>query len=412
MCYTATEARRKMAKQSKPQRIRLTDSIVRNTKPTEKNLLLWDSEAPGLHVRITPSGTRTWYFFFRHQGKQYHPKIQSASLLCVDEARKAARKWAVSIEAGELPKGEKARNGEISNVEQLAARYLKDYAEPKKAASSVEIDRGLLRKHILPALGSKGIKEVRLQDVQAFLNDVGEETPVASNRCRALLSKMFNLAEQWELRSGLANPVKGTEKYSEEGRNRYLSTDELKRWGKALQDARKPGKSDNTALDAVDLLLFTGCRKSEILSLRWDAVDLASRLIQLPKDKTRQQKGREVYLSSQAVAILKRLKPKGPFVFPSPTIAGESLQDIRGTVESLCTKAKVDNFTPHDLRRTFSTVGRSELGFSFEDVDCLTGHVNKSVSATYARLTQKRALELIQSLGDQLEMMLKGEVGK
>jgi integrase len=391
---------------------KLTKSLIEKTPPSTKDIILRDSEVPGLQCKITPAGNRVFLFYYYNSstGKEHRPKIGNALQIPLEEARKMARLWAAEIIHGKKPKGERSRGTETRTIEQLAERYLAEHALPHKAASSVEIDRGLLRKHILPTLGTQLIAELKLQDIQRFLNSVGDDSASAANSCRALLSTMFNLAEQWELRTG--NPVKGTKKFSVEARKRYLTTEELPRWGKAIREAQKPGKRLGNAVDAIALLLFTGCRKEEILSLKWKSVEMESKLIRLEKDKTNQQTGREVFLNTQAVAILKELSRESEFVFPSPIKPTQFLSDIRGTFESLCNAAKVEDFIPHDLRRTFSTVGRSELGMSFEDVDSLTGHVNKSVSATYAKLTPEKNKALVQRLGDKLEELMKGKVEK
>jgi len=124
---------------------------------------------------------------------------------------------------------------------------------------------------------------------------------VVANRCLALLSKMFNLAELWGWRPEHSNPVRHIEKYKEVRREHYLSADEFARLGDALAESAEEGSESLFALAAIRLLIFTGARLGEILTLRWEYVDLEQRVLKLPDSKT----GRKlIWLNPPAVEIL------------------------------------------------------------------------------------------------------------
>ena len=140
----------------------------------------------------------------------------------------------------------------------LAADYLEQHAIPKKRPRSVENDRSMIDRIVLPRLGSKKVAAVQSRDIHA-LHVSMKNTPYQANRVLALLSKMFSLAVEWGWRSD--NPVKGIERFQEERRERWLSDDELGRLLAVL------GTHPNQrAANAVRLQLLTGARIGEVLS--------------------------------------------------------------------------------------------------------------------------------------------------
>ena len=183
------------------------------------------------------------------------------------------------------------------------------------------MDERNIENHIRPLLGELYVDDVSRADIDRLKRAIkdGKKKPGASNRtsfrggkvvaggavvanrCLALLSKMFNLAELWGWRPEHSNPVRHIEKYKEVRRERYLSADEFARLGDALATSAEEGSESRFALAAIRLPIFTGARLGEILTFRWDYVDLEQRLLKLPDSKT----GRKlVWLNPPAVETL------------------------------------------------------------------------------------------------------------
>ena len=110
--------------------------------------------------------------------------------------------------------------------------------------------------------------------------------PGVANRCLALLSKMFNLAERWGWRPEGSNPCRHVDKYRENRRERFLSEAELARLGDVLTDAERNGSESPYVVAAIRLLVFTGARLGEILGLKWEHVDLERAMLLLHDSKT------------------------------------------------------------------------------------------------------------------------------
>jgi integrase len=180
--------------------------------------------------------------------------------------------------------------------------------------------------------GHRQLRDISRAEV-AKLDHALKAKPGAANRCLSVLSKMFNLAERWGLRSEGSNPVRHIDKYREHKIERFLSAEELSRLGATLKRAeteRILGKSEGGenpyAIAAIGLLLFTGARKSEILTARWEEVDFENGALVVPDSKTG---AKTITLSAPALSLLEKL-PRiegNPYVLPGH-IHGSHLVNI------------------------------------------------------------------------------------
>lgn len=139
---------------------------------------------------------------------------------------------------------------------------------PKKP-HSYAMDNRLVKRFIAPALGSNTIEGLTSTDVVEMHHRIGRDTPIQANRALAVLSKMMTLAIRWGLRTDKTNPCKYVERFKETKRCRYLSNNELARLGKALNETEDKGMGSPAALNAIRMLLLSGMRLIEVLSLRW-----------------------------------------------------------------------------------------------------------------------------------------------
>ena len=376
---------------------RLTKRVVESATPGAKDIILWDSELKGFGCKITPKGKRVYFAYYRTpDGQQRRPKIGDHDPMSCEEAREIARQWLVNARTGSDVSAKRKADREAPTMADLAERYLTEHAETKKRPRSVASDRTLLRLHILPALGRMKVATVTRADVTR-LHYAMRQTPGAANRALALLSKMFNLSEKWGLRPDGSNSCRHVEKYAERKIERFLSPKEFARLGDVLAEAERTQTELPSAIAAVRLLAFTGCRLSEVLTLRWDWVDWERGCLRLPDSKTGQK---TLYLGAPALDVLSRIErqPDNPFVITGRN-PNTHLVNLRKPWHRVRKKAGLDGVRIHDLRHSFASFGAG-AGLSLPMIGKLLGHTQAQTTARYAHLAAdpiKKAVDTVTS---------------
>ncbi|WP_425990591.1 tyrosine-type recombinase/integrase [Brevundimonas sp. TWP2-3-2] len=363
---------------------RLTVAVVKATLAGARDILVWDSELTGLHLKVTPTGKKSFYFYYRTADqRERRPKLGDFPALKPEVARTLAYKMKSEILHGRDPSGNrKAERADAATVATLLARYLSDHAEPHKKASSTKEDRRLINKMINPAIGSVRLKAVAGADIAALINAL-RETPVLANRVLALLSKAFSLAESWGLRPQSSNPAKGIQRYREKPRGYFLDDAETARLWNVLDDEDQAGTTGRSITAAIRLLLLTGRRKEEVLSLEWSFVDFDRGILNLPDTKT----GRiTVPLPGAAAEILLALK-SDPEADPRWVIRGQipgkHLVGIQKAWERLRSKAGLEAVRLHDLRHSYGGQAMA-LGLSLPQLGALLAHKSPTTTQRYA----------------------------
>lgn len=279
---------------------KLTKKIVEATLPQEKDLILWDSEISGFMCKITPAGKKNYFLYYRTQDKrQRKPKIGDHGIMTCEQARDIAQRWLLEVSQGKDPSSDKQEFRSIPTVKELADQYMREYAPRKKASSSKE-DKRLWTQHILPTLGTLKASSLDRSDI-AKLHHSLQHMPTTANRVLSLLSKALNLAELWGYRPNHSNPCLHIKKYTEQKRERFLSQDEIARLMQALDEEEK-NNDISWPLYAIRLLLLTGCRLNEILTLKWEEIDFENQCLRLRDSKTGKKL---VYLSTVAIELFK-----------------------------------------------------------------------------------------------------------
>ena len=185
--------------------------------------------------------------------------------------------------------------------------------------------RLIVEKHILPALGAMPALAVAHTHVTA-LHHALCETPTMANQAVDTLSRIYNAAEDWGVIPEASNPCRLVVKYRERKRERFLNHEEFLRLGRALDEAGRCKGVSVHAVAAIRLLLLTGCRKGEILNLRWDEVDLEANELRLLETKTGP---RTSSLSAEAAAVLEAV-PRvagNPYIIPG-RVRGRPMRNL------------------------------------------------------------------------------------
>ncbi len=215
---------------------RITDKLVKDlVPPATGNRITYDDKIKGFGVRITAAGTKVFIFNYRVKGNRRERRYTIGGYptpWTVQGARKKADGLKRDVANGKDPMGEIHAERGAPTVADLGARYLEEHAVKKRESSRRE-DKYMIDKVIVPRLGRLKVAEVQYADVESLHRKL-KATPYRANRIAGLLSKMFTLAIRWKMRTD--NPVKGIERYQEEKRERFLSTDEIQRLGTALAE--------------------------------------------------------------------------------------------------------------------------------------------------------------------------------
>ncbi len=364
----------------------------------------WDDGVKGLGLRITPTGVKTFVLSYRCNGRKRLMKLGRYGELTLAEARQRAQRALLQALDGEDPMKVREVKRQGDTVRDLAERYLQEHAVPKKKPYSVRQDRSALRNHVLPALGGMLITEVDRGDISRLHHRL-RDIPVQANRVVALLSKMFSLAEAWGVRPENSNPTKHVQHYKETRRQRFLSNAELTRLGQVLKALEEAHEEPPAAIAAIRLLMLTGCRQGEILSMRWEDVDFDRGLIFFPDSKT----GPKAIPLSDAVRTILDDLPRfqdNPFVLTGRR-EGSHLVGLNHIWLRIRERVGIPDVRLHDLRHSFASLGASG-GMGLPILGKLLGHRSSATTARYAHLADDPVRAAADELAKRIEAALNG----
>ncbi len=387
---------------------KITKRAVESIRPSARDTFLWDTELKGFGCKVTPKGARVYVLQYSRAGRDRRVTLGRHGVdLTADEARLEASILRGQVAAGRDPGGERTAFRASPTLATFAERYLAEHAWVKKKHRSAIGDEGNLRVHILPAVGKLKICDINRADV-ARLHHSLRATPVAANRCLALLSTMMNLAEKWGLRADGTNPTRHVEKYPERKRERFLSDAELSRLGTELASSERAGVHPSV-IAAIRLLIFTGCRRDEILKLQWDYVDFERGCLRLPDSKTG---AKLVPLGAPALELLERLpRIKGnPYVLPG-AVSGKHYVGLEKAWDRLRRRADLPDLRLHDLRHGFASTAAA-MGESLLLIGSLLGHSDTTTTQRYAHLSSDPRRAAADRISGRLAAVLRAEPGE
>ncbi len=249
-----------------------TEKAIDDLPVRETRYLAFDPGLPAFGVRVTPAGAKSFVLFYRVGTRQRMETLGSVGKVTLDDARKQARIDIGKALKGDDPQAAKDAAKRATVMRDALSTWLDEYVAVERKPATDRLYR-LAETHIVKALGSLPVDQVEPEHVEQLHHRL-RATPYLANRTIAALSSFMAWAERNGYRRRGQNPCRGVEKYEEHGHKRYLTPDEYARLGKALREAGKTGAISPAALTAIKLLLLTGCRPAEILTLQWAHVDL------------------------------------------------------------------------------------------------------------------------------------------
>jgi integrase len=381
--------------------VQLTDRVVKELpKPEQGNRVTYDAAVRGLGVRVTSAGARAWVLNYRAGGRERRLTIGDAGSWTVRAARERAKELRQQIDRGEDPLAERDEARTARTMAELWAAFESDHL-PRRRASTAGEYRRQAAQYILPKLGRLKVSAVAREDVASLHREIARAHPYMANRVLALLSVLFNLAIEREMRGD--NPCARIPKAPEERREAFLSPEQIGRLAEAL--AAHPEK---VSAAAIRFLMLTGARRNEALAAKWAEFDLAAGVWTKPSTNTKQKRVHRVPLSAAAVAVLvemqaeaERLRRDGivsPYVFPSGKKPAEGLREVRGTWTAACKAAGLRGIRLHDLRHSFASALVSG-GVGLPTIGAMLGHSQPRTTARYAHLYDDTLRDAAEKVG-------------
>lgn len=407
----------------------ITLEVVKRLNPGE---IVWDAKVAGFAVRRQMSEARTYVIKTRVKKQQRWFTIgRHGSPWTPETARREAMRILGDVVTGQDIATIRDEEKATLTISQLCDIYLKEaesgkvltkYGVPKKA-STISTDRGRIERHIKPLLGKKQVRDVTPQDVKRFMHDVATgKTAVdvrtglrgraivvggrgTATRTVGLLGGIFSYAIDKGMRPDAISPVQGVKRFPDKKEERYLTPAEFSKLGEVMSDANAEGENPY-GLAGIRLLMLTGCRKSEILTLKWEHVDFENSCLRLPDSKTG---AKVVMLGAPALDILSNLPriQTNPFVLPGKK-RRQHLVGLPKIWERIKARANLNWATLHILRHSFASYGAGS-GLGLPVIGRLLGHKDATTTARYAKVDLDPAKNAADQISIGISEALKGK---
>jgi integrase len=401
---------------------KITKRTVDSAEPGKRDCFIWDSELKGFGLKVTPAGKRIYIVQYRTGGRGSPTRRftigKHGAPWTPDKARTEAKRLLGSIADGNDPQTAKAAEKTAMTVNELCTLYLKDGCETKKA-STIATDRGRIKRHIKPLLGRKRVKDLTPNDIRRFMADIanGKTTVTAktgkhglarvtggkgtATRTVGLLGGIMSFAVGEGVRPD--NPVIGIKRYPDKQGERFLSHAELGKLGEVLSAVEE---TEVLAVPAIRLLIMTGCRKSEILSLKWSEVDFEIGCLRLADSKTGHK---IVMLGAPALQTLANQSRQAGSEYVFPAMKGKKhYVGLPKAWARIRKQAGLEGVRLHDLRHSFASIGAA-AGMGLQVVGKLLGQKDPKTTARYSHIADDPARAAADRIAGNIAAAMNGE---
>ena len=359
-------------------RTEITLDIVERLQP---GATVWDTKVTGFCVRCQKK-SKVYGLKYRVNGRQrYYTIGKHGAPFTARSARDTAKVLLAEIAKGNDPSGNKQARKVMPTMEQVARIFMEEHGPHLAERSAAEYQR-VFDKLITPKLGKLLVSDVTYDDI-AKLHHSLRSKPVAANRVLAILSKLFNTCEFWQLRPEHSNPCRHVKKYPETPRTRMLTAAEIGRLGIAFNEY----DGSPYIVAALKLLMFTGARKNEILKLRWSDINFELGEARISEHKTSRAKGaKTIQLPPPAIDVLRSIgRIDGNEFVIVGGVVGASLVNLQKPWNSIRGAAGLADVRLHDLRHCFGGVAASS-GTSLQMIGKMLGQSQPQTTMRYAHL--------------------------
>ena len=376
-------------------RIRLTDAAIARLRPRAHEYTVWDSRVPGLGVRVRPNGGASYVLLQKTCGRWRRVSLGSVTSQSVEHARRRCSVLIGQVES-ETPPETPCSVPLFQDfvIGQWKSAHFPGYKPSTRKSTSV-----CLTGQLLPAFGATPLDRITSRQVLRWFSHYSQSAPGGANTALRILRTILNFA----IACGHieTNPTVGIQPNRRDARSRFLSQDEIRRLHHVLDERSRKRPAARQEADIIRLLLFTGCRLSEVLNLRWCEVD--GDLLALGDSKTGP---RAVHLSAQARQIIDRqCHGASAYVFPSPRKAGCPRSVHLPSWNSIRRRAGIEDVRLHDLRHNFASHAVMH-GVPVPVVSRLRGHSNVRMTLRYSHLAEKDIEAAAERVGTALARIL------
>lgn len=408
---------------------KLTKRFVEAVAPQSKGHVVWDDEFPGFGLRVYPSGKRSYIVQYRSRGRSRRYTIGLHGLWTPETARREAKALLGRAAHGGDPAEEREEERRALTIKQLCEQYIADMeaglilgkgGRPKKE-TTIATDVGRLRRHIVPLLGTRRVRDITKPDMNNLMKDIiagktrvtvkteklrGKAIvrggPGTAIRTMGLLGGVFSYAVE----AGIIehNPTHGLRKPKYKVRDRRLSEAEYRTLGDIL---RRGCRSNQLRIhaDILRLIALTGCRRGEIVNLKWSAVDLEGSCLRLA-DSKEGATVRPVGLPVVEYFEKERAHRTGTYVFPGQDI-DNAVGNFPQSWKKLFKDTPLWDVTPHVLRHSFASMA-NDLGFTEITIAALIGHAKGSVTSKYVHTLDSTLIMAADTVAGYVKALLEG----
>lgn len=395
--------------------VRITKRVVGDLKAAEKERFVWDSELIGFGVRVSPKGLITYVYQYFLEGRTRRFKIGTHGAPWTPEtARQEATRLAGLAVSGDDPQQAKIEERKAMTVAQLCDLYLTEGLLTRKE-SSVKAARCDIENHIKPLLGRRKVVSLERSDLEGMLGDIAAGKTArtqklgfrslarvrggkgAASSALTVLSAALGFGVTRKVRTD--NPAAGIRKFPSKKIERFLSPAELAHLGEALSAASALGVESPYAIAALRLLILTGCRKNEILTLKRAHVDVYHRCLRLPDSKTG---SKIVHLGAPAIKVIGAIDEvaRNPYLLPGKR-DGTHVTDLQSSWERIRKTAGLEDVRIHDLRHSFASMGAAS-GDSLMVIGALLGHRSAKTTERYTHLADHPVKAAADRIADEI----------
>lgn len=384
---------------------KISTNLIKTLKYTGGTQRIWDDTLKGFGIRIQQNSMSFFIDYRNKYGIKRNYTIGKVGILTADEARRIAREKLASVINNIDPASERIADKQTMTVASLCDWYLKTQTHNKKP-TTVYSNKNSIENHIKPLIGHIPIKALNRATIDTMVYDIqsGEKIQkrVKTNKLRGItivkggtfaaaraletLHAIFERAIQYDLID--KNPAHGIKKTPNNKSDAFMTPDEIRVFGQLLSD-QKFYSVHTHSVNAIKLLLLTGCRKSEILGLKWEYINFDEQYFDFPDTKTGAQKRPFGAGALQFLKTLYEIRDKhSPYVFPANSESGHII-GIHKTFKALLQSNNPavtgvsfnPNLTIHSLRHTFASMGEY-LKHTQLIIGGLLGHKTNSISVT------------------------------
>ena len=377
------------------ERMKLTDAAIARLRTREREYTVWDSRISGLGVRVRPSGGRSYVLLLDIGGRTKRVSLGPVAVKSIEEVRRECHARKAEPEPGENT----APARSVPLFRAFVAGPWKDVHFEGYKPSTKETVRYQLAGQLLPAFGAKPLDRIGEAEIRRWFDRYSRTAPGSANHALCRLRQILNFA----IACGHleTNPARRIVLNRRPKLTRFLSREEVARLHAVLDRHDRSGSRQQA--DIIRLLLFTGCRRGEIVNLRWSEV--RDDMLVLGDSKTGP---RTIPLNVQAKAILDRQPCTGSeFVFPSPYDASRPRSRSITLWDRVRKEAGIEDCRLHDLRHTMASHAVMN-GVPVPVVSRLLGHSNVQMTLRYAHLADRDIAAAAERVGQTMSAIMGG----